>query len=327
MARIVDWEAHIGRRLKLRDLYVFFIVIQSGSLARAAARLRVSQPAVSQLIADLEHVVGARLFDRTSRGVSPTIYGQALLERGRAAFDELKEAMRHIEFLSDPAAGEVKIGCQEAIAAILPPVVEDFCLRYPNIMLGFDEEAVDRFASKLRDRTLDFVLQHLRVPPHGGDPYFDGLHVEVLFNDQLVVAAGAHSKWTRRRKLDLAELADEPWILATPDSWNNRILTQAFRKCGLPLPKMNVRTFSTHLRSSLLGSGRFIATFPRSVVDFYAHRFGLKVLPIELPAEPWPVAMLTLKNRSPSPVARLFMDHLRKSIAHPTRSAANDLAR
>src|SRR6185369_12199777 len=105
MSKIVDWDHHIGRRLRLRDLHVFFTVIELGSLAKAAAQLRVSQPAVSQLIADLEHATGARLFDRSSRGVSPTIYGRALLVRGRAAFDELKQGIREIEFLSDPAAG------------------------------------------------------------------------------------------------------------------------------------------------------------------------------------------------------------------------------
>src|SRR5262245_13510171 len=127
MAKIIDWDRHIGRRLSLRDLHVFFAVTQYGSLAKAAAELRVSQPAVSQLIADLEHGLGARLFDRTSRGVVLTIYGRALLARGRAAFDELKQGVRDIEFLSDPAAGEVKVGCPEAIAAILPPTVERFC--------------------------------------------------------------------------------------------------------------------------------------------------------------------------------------------------------
>ena len=65
MAKIVDWDSHIGRRLRLRDLHVFFTVAQHGSLARAASHLGVSHPAVSQLIADLERA-SVRLFDRSS---------------------------------------------------------------------------------------------------------------------------------------------------------------------------------------------------------------------------------------------------------------------
>jgi DNA-binding transcriptional LysR family regulator len=313
MSKIHDWDGHIGRRLRLRDLHVFFMVVDSGSFAKAAAHLRVSQPAVSQLIADLEHAVGAQLFDRNSRGVTPTIYGRALLARGRAAFDELKQGIKEIEFLSDPSAGEMKIGCQEALAAILPPQIESFCQQYPHVVLDVYDEEFDRSAAKLRDRTLDFVLQRLRGPPRPDDPFLADLDVEVLFDDQLVVAASMQSRWARRRTIDLAELADETWILAPPDSWNHRIVSEAFRARGLPMPRISVRTYSTHLRTNMVASGHFIATFPKSVVAFYAERFSLKVLPLHLPPRPWPVAILTLKKRTLSPVAKLFIAHLRRS--------------
>ncbi len=313
MAKIVDWDSHIGRRLKLRDLHVFFAVVQWGSLAKAAAHLRVSQPAVSQLIADLEHALGARLFDRSSRGVAPTIYGRALLARGRAAFDELKQGIRDIEFLSDAKTGEVRIGCPEAIAAILPPVIESFSRQYPGVILDVQDEEFDRSATKLRDRSLDFVLQRLRGRPLAGDNFFDDLNVEILFDDDLVVVAGVQSRWARRRKIALAELADEPWILAAADSWNHRIVSEAFQARGLGMPKIAMRTFSTHLRINMVSSGHFIATFPRSVARFYAGRFALKVLPVELPVRPWPVAILTLKNRTLSSVVELSIQHIRAS--------------
>ena len=314
MSKIVDWDHHIGRRLRLRDLHVFFTVIELGSLAKAAAQLRVSQPAVSQLIADLEHATGARLFDRSSRGVSPTIYGRALLVRGRAAFDELKQGIREIEFLSDPAAGELKFGCPEAIAAILPPIIESFSRQNPRVVLDVFDEEFDRYAGKLRDRNLDFVLQRLRGHPQIDDPFFDDLDVEVLFEDELVVVAGTESRWARRRKIQLAELVDEFWILATPDSWNNKIVSEAFRTHGLPMPKVSLRTFSTHLRTNMVSSGHFIATFPKSVARFYAARFSLKVLPVDLPARPWPVVILTLKNRTLSPIVKTFIDHVRSHV-------------
>ena len=91
-----QWESQIGRRLKLRDLHVFSTVIHRGSMAKAADHLGVSQPAVSEIIADLEHALGVRLLDRSSRGVEATPYGQALLKRSIAAFDELKQGIRDI---------------------------------------------------------------------------------------------------------------------------------------------------------------------------------------------------------------------------------------
>ena len=76
-------------------------------------------------------------------------------------------------------------------------------------MLDVFDEEFDRYAGKLRDRNLDFVLQRLRGHPQMEDPFFDDLDVEVLFEDELVVVAGTESRWARRRKIDLAELVDE----------------------------------------------------------------------------------------------------------------------
>jgi DNA-binding transcriptional LysR family regulator len=314
MSKILDWDSRIGRRLRLRDLHVFFTVAQTGSLAKAAATLHVSQPAVSRLIIDLEHAVGVKLFDRGSRGVTPTVYGRTLLVRGQSAFDELRQGIREIEFLSDPTAGEMKVGCQEAIAAILSPVIESFLQQYPRVVLDIYEEEFDRFAARLRDRTLDFVLQRLRNPIQPNDTFFDDLNVEVLFDDRMVIAAGLRSQWARRRKIELAELINEAWILAPSDTTNYRMITEAFRKCGLGVPRIALKTLSTHLRANLVASGEFIAPFPNSVLTFYADRFSLKGLPVVLPNRPWPVAILTLKNRMLNPVVELFLTHLRNFI-------------
>jgi molybdenum-dependent DNA-binding transcriptional regulator ModE len=103
-------ENRISRRLRFRDLQVFFAVVQCGSMAKAASELGVTQPAVSEVVAGLEQAFGVRLFDRSPRGVEPTIYGRALLKRGIAAFDELKQCISDIEFLADPTKGEVRLG-------------------------------------------------------------------------------------------------------------------------------------------------------------------------------------------------------------------------
>src|SRR3954465_7833726 len=114
MPKTIDWEKNIGRRLRLRDLHVFFAVVRCGSMAKAAAELGLSQPSVSEVIAGLEHGVGVRLFDRHSQGVEMTASGRTLLNRGQAAFDELRQGIRDIEYLGDPGAGEVRLGCSES---------------------------------------------------------------------------------------------------------------------------------------------------------------------------------------------------------------------
>src|SRR5579862_3170829 len=117
MPKPFDWDARIGRRVRLRDLHILLSVVQHGSMARAAQLLGVSQPAVSEAIAALEHALNVRLLERGRRGVEPTVYGQALLQSGKAAFNDLRQGIEQIEHLRDPAAGSLRIACPESIAA------------------------------------------------------------------------------------------------------------------------------------------------------------------------------------------------------------------
>ncbi len=141
----------------------------------------------------------------------------------------------------------------------------------------------------------------------------DLLNVETLFHDELVVVAGRQSKWAKRREVDLASLVNEPWILSAPGTWNRMVMEEAFRARGLPLPKIGLSTLSIHLRTNLLADGSCIAVLPRSVWSSYSEHFPLKVLPIRLPARPWPVTVVTLRNRTLTPVVERFIGCAREA--------------
>ena len=111
----MQWADRIGRRIKLRDLHVLVAVANSGSISKAAERLAISHPVVSRTVSDLEHTLGVRLFNRSSHGVEPTMYGLALLDCGVAVFDDLRRGVQQIEFLSDPTSGEVRIGSYDVM--------------------------------------------------------------------------------------------------------------------------------------------------------------------------------------------------------------------
>jgi DNA-binding transcriptional LysR family regulator len=308
----LHWESRIGRRLRLRDLHIFFAVIQWGSMAKAGADLGISQPSVSEAIADLEHAVGVRLLDRSPQGVEPTVYGEALLRRGRAAFDELRQGVKEIEYLADPTAGEIRISCPETLTAgFLPAIIDRLSRQYPRIVFQvFQENIATRF-QELRARNVDLALARLLEPL--GD---DDLEAETLFDDQVHVVAGAANPLTRRRKVKLAELADEPWIAIPSGGIASSFVAEAFRSSGLAMPQPTVQTFSQHLRYHLLASGRFITTLPASVLRFNAEYFSLKILPVKLPYQPRPIAIVKVRNRMLSPIARLFVDCARE-VAKP----------
>jgi DNA-binding transcriptional LysR family regulator len=312
-------ETRITRRLRFRDLEVFFAVVQCGGMGKAAAELGVTQPAVSETIAELEHAFAVRLFDRTPQGVVPTIYGRALFKRGLASFDELKQGIRDIEFLADPAKGEVRIGCPESIAgAILAPMVQKFCRDYRGIDLTVEPVPTPTLElPDLHARKLDVVLARLSRP-QADDPFGDDLNVEILFDDETVIAAGANSRWARRRRIELADLVDASWIGTSRQTLTTIVMEQAFQTSNLPVPKMRVTTFSAWLRAHLLATGDFVTAMPKSLLRLNAEGIGLKELPIKLPTRNFPVAVVTLKNRTLSPAVELFLECLRtyaKSLA------------
>jgi DNA-binding transcriptional LysR family regulator len=327
MPKAIDWESRIGRRLRLRDLHVFFAVERSGSMAKAAASLGVTQPAVSKAIADLEAALGVRLFDRGPQGVEPTMYGRALLKSGAAAFDELRQGIRSIEFLADPTVGELRIGAPESIAgSVLPAIIDRFAQLCPRVVLdaetGADTSAL--LTRMLNDRSLDLVLAR-SVRGRTADEFGEDFHKEILFDDELVVIAGSGHHLARRRKIDLADLLDERWMLTAPGTWNHNVVADAFSARGLTLPKIGMRTLSVHLRINLVAAGHFITAVPRSVLRLYGGAFALKVLPLDLPVRAWPVAMVTLRNRTLSPVAERFIVCARdvaKSMTQPNGGPA-----
>ena len=204
-----DWERRIGGRLKLRDLHILSMVVQWGSMAKAATHLAMSQPAVSEAIANLEAALKVNLLDRNVRGVEPTIYATALLKRERAVFDELQQGIKEIAFLANPTAGEVRLATTEVLACgLVPHVIERLSRRYPQILIhAVVADTTTLEFRELRERRVDILLA--RVPEATVDEDID---LDIFHEDAHFVVAGAQSPWARRRNVTLAELMDEPWV-------------------------------------------------------------------------------------------------------------------
>jgi DNA-binding transcriptional LysR family regulator len=305
------WNQRVGRRLKLRDLHIFLAVAQSGSMAKAAAELAISQPAVSKAIADLEYALGLRVLDRSRHGAEPTMYGQAFIRRGVAIFDELKQGIEELEFLADPTVGELRIGASETMAGgVLPAIIDQFLQRYPRVNLNvFQSVFAAMQFRELRERSIDLLFGRIPTPFLEED-----LEAEVLFDDHVVVVAGRQSRWARCRKIKLSDLSNEPWVLPPANSLQGETTINLFRANRLDLPRTPVSTLSVHLACKLVATGRFVATLPSSILRFGAENSALKVLPIKMPVDPRPIGIVTLKNRTPSPVAKLFVDCAREVV-------------
>jgi DNA-binding transcriptional LysR family regulator len=312
----VQWTDRIGRRVKLRDLHILLAVVQSGSMGKAATTLGVSQPAVWKSLADLEAALGVRLLERSKQGVEPTLHGRALLKCGIAVFDELRSAVKELEFLSDPTIGELRIGCTEPLAGgFIATAIDHLSQRYPKATL----HVVPADRSTLLDRQLRQRHVELAVMSTEGVDVGADTDVEFLFNDGHVIMVGAQSRWARSRKVALANLINEPWILPPPHSIVGLSIAEAFRASGFEPPPAHVVSFSVPLHYHLISTGRFLTMLPASMVQFDKHS-PLTILRIESPPHRRPIGIITLKNRTLSPLARLFIDRARE-VARPLSTA------
>ena len=299
----------IGRRLKLQDLHVLMTVVQAGTMGKAAQQLNTTQPNISRAIAELEHAFGVRLLDRHRHGIAPTEYGRALLDCGTAVFDDLRQGVKKIELLADPGAGEVRIGSTIYTGeSFVTAVIERLSRRYPRIvfhLVTFDE--TNTLYRELSERNVDFLIAR-----KGGRFSDETLGFETLYDPSLVVMAGSRSPWARRRRIALAELVNEPWVLPPPEGIMGPAYLDVFRASGLDHPRIAVFATQPGARLNLVATGRFLTIG----ADHVLRRPGIKVLPVKLEYTRAPVGIIILKNRTFSPTAQLFIDEARE-VARP----------
>jgi DNA-binding transcriptional LysR family regulator len=305
----------LRRRLKLRDLHTLEVVAQSGSMAKAATALAITQSAISKSIAEMENLLGVALLDRSARGVQPTAYGTVLLRRGRVMFDELVQGLKEIEFLADPTVGEVVIGTTEPMTALVGAAIARLSKQYPRITYQVLTMDTNDLFRELRARNVEVAVTRIAAPSAEDD-----MVVETLFHDPLVVAASGPNPWLRRRRVQLADLMAEQWLLVAPETFLWPFIDEAFRTCGLETPKSTVTTRSWLLRYSLLSTGRFLMFLPRATLRLPGRRPDVRALRVELPTTRRPIGLVTLKRRRLSPVVQLFV-HAARAVARSVASA------
>ncbi|MGB6537262.1 MAG: LysR family transcriptional regulator [Xanthobacteraceae bacterium] len=299
----------IERRISLHDMRVLMSVVQAGSMGKAAQRLATSQPAISRAIADLEHTLGVRLLDRTKLGIEPTAYGAALAERGIAVFDELRRAVQHIEFLADPTSGELHIAATLPIATGFgATVIDQMSRRYPRVVIHLSSGPSDMAYRALAERRVDLVIARLFAPIGK-----ENVTVDILFDEQEVIVAGANNPLSKRRKLRLSELVDQPWVLAPEDSLSGTVFVEAFRAARLEPPRASVVASAAPARLAMVANRRFLTIVPKSMLTHSFFHAALKRLPVDLSVTRRPIAITTLKNRTGSPAAKLFIDLAREA--------------
>jgi molybdate transport repressor ModE-like protein len=303
------WDERVGRRIKLRDLHLLEAAARTGSLAKAAKSLGMSQPAVSYAIAEMERSLAVPLLDRTSQGVVPTAFGHALLKRSAVVFNEIRHGLSEIESLADPTRGELRLGTPQPMLPVMSAIIDRVSSQYPNITFHLTVESTHILLRDLRERAVELVISRMLAPSVDDD-----LLIDILFKDELAVIAGKNNPWTKRKVVRLEQLMKERWVLPPTDGWLHPLMQKAFGGKGLEVPRATVSTLSTYAVSMLVAQGPFLTVHPETMLHVAGENRLLRALPVALPETRTPVGLISMKHHTLSPTAQVFVEAARQAV-------------
>jgi len=192
-------------------------------------------------------------------------------------------------------------------------VTEKLSKQYPRVVFHVTTGSRVVLLEALRARRIELGFVRMSEAPSEDD-----VHHEMLFEEPLVVVAGSENPWVRRRRIALAELVNEPWTWAPGAAVDSRVVG-AFQASGLNPPRATIYAEAINMRTKLAANGRFLAVVPAYVMRFRAKESSLKVLPVELPMTHGKSGIMTLRNRTLSPLAQLFIGCAREIAAPPAK--------
>lgn len=294
-------------RLKIRHLVLVTAIADEGTLVRAAESLHITQPVVTRGLREVEEVLAAPLFERLPRGVTPTPYGQAFIERARSVLAELRAAGEEVRLLRAGQLGTVTVGTHLAGSnLLLPRAIAGLKAEHPKLTVVVREGTPDALQQWLLAGDLDLTVGRLSptVPVR--------LEQERLHQEPIRLVARAGHPVHGGRGSALAELLAYPWIFPVAQTALRAELEAVFFQEGLPLPADRVECTSMLTLRNLLVSTDVIAALPMFIA---VDDRELRILPTALSSIRRSVGVTLPKDRAPSPAAAALLGHLREEGA------------
>lgn len=296
-------------RLRLRQVALLIALQQHGTLGAAATQLGMTQPAATKMLHELEATLGCRLFNRAGRGLRPTTAGLTVLAHFGGLHGSIEALARELQALQRGGAGRLSVGSILASSpAWLTQAVGRLKREQPALELVISVETSDRLMEQLERGELDIVIGRL-VEGYAHADYL----CELLDGEPLSVVVGPQHPLAGRRRLSLADLAGQPWILQPRASPMREVLEREFRLQGIDAPRDRVETASIMTTTSLLTETDAVAVMPTSVARPYASHGMVAILPIKIVQQLEPFSTIVRRGRALSPAAQRFLELLREA--------------
>src|SRR5215210_3979084 len=245
--------------LDIRRMKVLREVAAKGSFSAAAEALNFTQSAVSQHIAALERETGTQLVERFSRGVRLTEAGTVLVTHADAILARLESAEEDLAAIAGLRGGRLRLVCfQSAGATVVPRAVATFHGRHPDVELSLVEAEPDEAAVLLKAGEVDLAL----VYDHPATMLVPELELTHLLDDCYDALLPAGHALSQRRRLSLADLSEDPWILSTSTCGCRQITQSACRDAGFE-PRVAFEADETLAAQALVAAGVGVTLLPR----------------------------------------------------------------
>lgn len=320
MARERSIERILTTQVKLRQLLMLRTVAECGALARAAELLHMSQPAVSKTIRELEDSLGERLFDRTAKGVVPTLFGQHVIRYANSLHAEIKRAAEDLTALRDGSSGRLTIGSyMVALPFLLPRALDIFYRGGDTARVSVIDGDKDKLLNGLRSGEIDIVVGRMADPAEATE-----IRQVPLYFEPIVLVAGRHNPLATKPDLDAQDLAQQEWVMPHASSVARRPIHLFFIRQGLELPQRVIETVSFPLIRALLMQRNTVAALPWQIVRTDIEQGSLVRLPLEMDYPALPVGIITLASDSPSPTVLRAIESLREAANELYHSPVSD---
>lgn len=300
--------------MELRQLRTFVMAAEFESFTRAAEAMAVTQPAVSQQIAALEHDLGMSLFHRQGRTIQLTEAGQSFYRYSRQALELLERAKREIGVVTDAVSGSVRIAsCTVPPETFLPPLLAAFHKVYPEVResVSVSDTAEATRAVETGSADLGFVV----IPPSGSR-----LRSRAIICHQLVLVVAPGHRLAGRPQVDAGELRGEPFVLREVGSGTRRIAELVLQNAGISPADLSV-ALETNSNEAIRGAvreGTGIGFLLRAAVQEDVVAGRLVVIGIEGVHPRINSYLLTDPDRFYSPAARAFLSFVESTESEPS---------
>ncbi len=300
--------------MKLIALKALVAAVEDGSLRAASRRLKLSQPALTKAVRELELELGARLLMRSNKGVLPTAQGKVLFEQSLQALRGLDMAVDQIQQLGGRMVGELSVGAVPlAVMLLIPETLRTFGAAFPDIRLRVSEELYVAQLQRLRKGEVDVAVGG--IPPGLASGEFV---VEPLLETRMVVVVRKGHPLEGARSL--RELARAKWVYtgATSDDGYAKTLYESH---GMAPPAVGAAVNSTLALLSLVSSGDFVGLMPQQIAQHPLCGRYLSVVPVAEQGLPLTVGAMVRADSTVSPAVRHFIAHLHRA-AHQAQQGA-----